>query len=277
VNDERLPSVLTIAGSDSSGGAGIQADLKTFMAFGVHGATVLTALTAQNTRGVRDIHLVPPAHIAAQFDAVRDDLDIRAIKTGMLGGEAQAGAVADCLEQARADGVPLVVDPVMVAASGARLLESGAEQALIARILPLATVLTPNLHEAAAILRSTPAATAAQAEDQARAIHALGCRSVLVKGGHAAGDEAVDILFDGDRILHFSAPRIATRNVHGTGCTLASAIAAGLALGVPLPEAVARAKRFLSAALAAAAGQRLGRGPGPVDHRAAMLETLGPE
>lgn len=262
---ERTPSALTIAGSDSSAGAGIQADLKTFAALGVYGATVITALTAQNTTGVTDIHLVPPSHITAQMDAVFADLRIAAVKTGMLGGEEQILAVVEGLEKWAAE-APVVVDPVMVSTSGARLLEQGAEQALMSRLIPLATLITPNLPEAAVLLHAAQAASVREMEQQARALHALGAKAVLIKGGHGVSEDAVDILFDGAAITPFSMPRIHTRNAHGTGCTLASAIAAGLLLGKPLSEAVGDAKAYIQRALRAADALHVGRGAGPLNH-----------
>lgn len=265
---ERTPVALTIAGSDSSGGAGIQADLKTFSAFGVYGASVITALTAQNTQGVTDIHLVPPEHIAAQIEAVFSDLRIATVKTGMLGGEAQIAAVADGLEKWAKD-APIIVDPVMVATTGARLLDPGAERLLISRLLPLATLVTPNLAEASVLSGAPVVADEAGMEEQARAICALGARSVLIKGGHGSGPEAVDLFFDGETFRRFATPRVPTRNTHGTGCTLASAIAAGLLSEQSLPQAIADAKAFLYKALIAADGLKIGSGHGPLDHLAA--------
>lgn len=272
--DRRTIAALTIAGSDSSGGAGIQADLKTFMAMGVYGASAITALTAQNTMGVSDIHLVPPSHIEAQIDAVLSDLRVGAIKTGMLGGEAQIEAVAESLgDEARH--IPLVVDPVMVATSGARLLERGAEQALVSRLVPLAHLITPNLGEAAALLGVPMAQDEAQAQAQARDLMQLGCKAVLVKGGHFSGREAQDFYFDGVELRRFARPRVETRNTHGTGCTLASAIAAGLAQGRPTPHAIDAAKDFVHRALLAGQELNIGRGAGPLDHAGAMANRVG--
>jgi hydroxymethylpyrimidine/phosphomethylpyrimidine kinase len=255
---------LTIAGSDSSGGAGVQADLKTFAALGVFGASALTALTAQNTTGVRDVHGVPVAHVVAQVEAVLDDLDVRAVKTGMLGTAEVVRAVAGL-----ADRLPhLVVDPVMVASSGARLLEVAAERAYVEALLPCAAVLTPNLHEAQVLL-GTSITTLAEQREAARALADLGPRAVLVKGGHAVagtGEDAVDVLWDGDQLLELRAPRVAGANDHGTGCSLASAIAAGLASGDDLVTAVAAAKAYVARALAGGASWRLGHGHGPLDH-----------
>ena len=255
---------LTIAGSDSSGGAGIQADLKTFAALGVFGASAVTALTAQNTTGVRDVHGVPVANVVAQVEAVLDDLDVRAVKTGMLGTAEVVRAVAGL-----SDRLPhLVVDPVMVASSGARLLEQSAEQAYVDALLPRAAVLTPNLHEAQVLLGAS-ITTLDEQREAARALGALGPRAVLVKGGHAVtgvGDEAVDVLWDGSRLLELRSPRVAGTNDHGTGCSLASAIAAGLARGDDVGTAVAAAKAYVARALAGGAAWRLGRGHGPLDH-----------
>jgi hydroxymethylpyrimidine/phosphomethylpyrimidine kinase len=258
------PVALTIAGSDSSGGAGIQADLKTFAALGVFGTSAITALTAQNTTGVRDVHGVPVANVVAQVEAVLDDLDVRAVKTGMLGTAAVVHAVAGL-----ADRLPhLVVDPVMVASSGARLLEQAAERAYVDALLPRAAVLTPNLHEAQVLLGAS-ITTLEQQRQAARALGELGPRAVLVKGGHTvdgAGGEAVDVLWDGEHLLELRAPRVAGTNDHGTGCSLASAIAAGLAKGDGLVDAVATAKAYVARALAGGATWRLGRGHGPLDH-----------
>ena len=258
------PVALTIAGSDSSGGAGVQADLKTFAALRVFGASAITALTAQNTTGVRDVHPVPVAHVVAQVEAVLDDLDVRAVKTGMLATAEVVRTVA-----ALADRLPhLVVDPVMVASSGARLVEVDAERAYLDVLLPRAAVVTPNLHEAQVLLGAA-ITTLEEQRQAARALGELGPRAVLVKGGHAvagAGDDAVDVLWDGDHLLELRAPRVAGTNDHGTGCSLASAIAAGLAKGDDLVDAVAAAKAYVARALAGGAQWRLGRGHGPLDH-----------
>jgi hydroxymethylpyrimidine/phosphomethylpyrimidine kinase len=262
------PIALTIAGSDSSGGAGIQADLKTFSALGVYGASALTALTAQNTMGVTAIHAVPPDFIAAQIDAVFHDLDVRVVKIGMLGGEPAVLAVGEALR--RWQGPPVVLDPVMVAASGSPLLEPGAEAAIRAQLFPLADVITPNLFEAARLLGAPVAETEDAMTRQAEALLALGPKAVLVKGGHGSGPEAVDILLDASGALRLTAPRIATRNTHGTGCTLASAIAAFLARGFTLREAAASAKTYLTEALSGADRLKVGRGSGPVHHFNAM-------
>ena len=216
------PVVLTIAGSDSSGGAGIQADLKTFAAFGVYGASVITALTAQNTEGVAGVMPVPAEFIAAQIRAVAADLRVAAVKTGMLGTAEAIRVVVEGL--ALLGGVPLVVDPVMVATSGARLLDGDALDTLRRELLPRADLVTPNLPEAAALLGLPQAQTDAEVLSQADALLKLGPKRVLIKGGHGTGREAVDILFDGTTVLRLTAPRIETNNTHGTGCTLSAAI-----------------------------------------------------
>ena len=263
------PIALTIAGSDSSGGAGIQADLKAFSAFGVYGASVLTALTAQNTRGVKGVHPVPPDFVVAQMVSVLDDLDVKAIKTGMLADAAIIGAVVDALA-ARAPGVPLVVDPVMVATSGDVLLARDAIETVRKRLIPRATLITPNLPEAAELLGEPIARTEAEALAQLTRLTTLGARAVLLKGGHGDGDEAVDLLALDGRVIRLADRRIATRNTHGTGCTLSAAIAARLAIGDDLETAVARAKRYVHDAIDAGRHLGVGQGNGPVDHLFAM-------
>lgn len=259
------PIALTIAGSDPSGGAGIQADLKTFTALGVYGASIITALTAQNTLGVTGVMKVPGAFIAAQFEAVRSDLKIGAIKTGMLADVETVECVSGLL--ARLRDVPLVVDPVMVATSGDRLIDESAVAAVREKLVPLARIITPNLPEAAALLGSSVATTETEMHDQAQRLLQLGCGAVLLKGGHGTGDDAVDLLVTREgAIVRLVQPRIATRNTHGTGCTLAAAIAAGLARGDALEASVARAKDFVWRAITSASGQQLGNGNGPVDH-----------
>jgi hydroxymethylpyrimidine/phosphomethylpyrimidine kinase len=255
---------LTIAGSDSGGGAGIQADLKTFSALGVYGASVITALTAQNTRGVQGIHDVPPAFIAQQMDSVFSDLDIGAVKIGMLSQPGVIETVAGGLERHGAKNV--VLDPVMVATSGDRLLAPEAIDTLKKRLLPLALVVTPNLPEAAALLDEPVAEDEATMRRHAERILELGARAVLVKGGHGRESESIDIFVDASGMERFTSTRVATRNTHGTGCTLSSAIAAGLAKGLSLREAVAAAKTYISAAITAAAPLRIGHGHGPVHH-----------
>ncbi|MGE0630305.1 MAG: bifunctional hydroxymethylpyrimidine kinase/phosphomethylpyrimidine kinase [Hyphomicrobiaceae bacterium] len=271
----RPPIALTIAGSDSSGGAGIQADLKTFTALGIYGASVLTALTAQNTTGVSAVHTPPADFVRAQIKAVFDDLKVGAAKTGMLANAAIIEAVADELE--KHPGVPLVVDPVMVATSGDRLLDTAAVDVLIKRLLPRATLLTPNLPEAAALLGLPEATDIETAEAQAQALVASGCRAVLVKGGHFEDSAAVDVLaIAGEPPVHISAPRIATSNTHGTGCTLSAAIAALLADGLSLKDAVRGGKTYLSQAIANGAELNIGQGNGPVDHLFAIKRQPRP-
>jgi hydroxymethylpyrimidine/phosphomethylpyrimidine kinase len=258
------PIALTVAGSDSSGGAGIQADLKTFAAFGVYGASVITALTAQNTSGVSGIHQVPADFVTAQFDAVFSDLDVRAVKIGMLAQSATIEAVAAALTRWSPQHV--VLDPVMVATSGDRLLPADAVQALRTRLIPHASVITPNLPEAAALLGEPVAASEAAIEEQGRRLLAMGCPAVLIKGGHGEGAESTDYLVRDSGVIAFSAPRIVTRNTHGTGCSLSSAIAAGLARGDDLETAVRSAKAWISAAIAAADRLEVGHGHGPIHH-----------
>jgi len=255
---------LTIAGSDSSGGAGIQADLKTFAALGVYGASVITALTAQNTKGVSAIHDVPPAFLAAQLDAVFSDLKIAAVKIGMLSRAATVKEVAAGLARHRAKNI--VLDPVMVAGSGARLLAPSAVKALRRELIPRALVVTPNLAEAAALTGASLARNEREMEVQAREILSLGPRNVLIKGGHGKGPDSVDLLIGQGEVLRLAARRIATRNTHGTGCTLSSAIAAGLAKGLDLVGAVQAAKAYITAAIAGAASLKIGRGRGPLHH-----------
>jgi hydroxymethylpyrimidine/phosphomethylpyrimidine kinase len=251
---------MTIAGSDSGGGAGIQADLKTFQALGVYGASTLTAITAQNTLGVTAVHEVPTDVIAAQIDAVVGDIGVDAAKTGMLSSAEIIATVADRL---RHWGIErLVVDPVMVAKSGDRLLREDAVQALIRDVLPMALVLTPNVPEAE-VLVGHALETDADIREAARAIVALGPRSVVMKGGHRQGP-AVDVLFDGRDFTDFESERFETPNTHGTGCTFSAAIAAGLAQGLQIVEAVRDAKRYVSEAIRRS--QPLGAGHGPVAH-----------
>jgi hydroxymethylpyrimidine/phosphomethylpyrimidine kinase len=255
---------VTIAGSDSSGGAGIQADLKTFAALGVYGASVITALTAQNTRGVSAIYNVPADFIAAQIDAVFSDLAIGAVKIGMLAQVAAIQAVADGLARHRARHI--VLDPVMVASSGDRLLADDAVKVLRRVLIPRTLLVTPNLPEAAALTGTNLARNEREMETQAREILALGPRAVLIKGGHDDGVEAVDLLIGQGDIVRLAAKRIATKNTHGTGCTLSSAIAAGLAKGCDLVTAVQEAKAYVTAAIAAADTLQVGHGHGPLHH-----------
>ncbi len=258
------PIAVTIAGSDSSGGAGIQADLKTFGALGVYGASVITALTAQNTQGVTGIHDVPAAFIAAQIDAVFSDLAVGAVKIGMLSQVPAIEAVAAGL--ARHDARNIVLDPVMVATSGDRLLAVEAIAALRRDLIPRALVVTPNLHEAAALTEASLARDEAGMEAQARAILALGPRYVLIKGGHGEAAESVDLLAGEGAVVRLAAKRIATRNTHGTGCTLSSAIAAGLSKGLDLVAATRAAKTYVTEAIAAADTLDVGHGHGPLHH-----------
>lgn len=258
------PIALTIAGSDPSGGAGVQADLKTFGALGVYGASVLTALTAQNTKGVSAIHDVPPAFITAQLDAVFTDLNVRAVKIGMLSRSAVIDAVAAGLEKHRAKNI--VLDPVMIATSGDALLVPAAVNALRQKLIPKALVVTPNLPEAAALIGASPARNEREMEIQAREILVLGAQHVLIKGGHGTGEESVDLLVSLKETHRFAAKRVPTKNTHGTGCTLSSAVAAGLAKGLALPEAVRAAKDYVTAAIAAADKLKVGHGHGPLNH-----------
>jgi len=253
---------LTIAGSDSGGGAGIQADLKTFSALGVYGASVITALTAQNTLGVTGVAATAPDMVKAQLDAVLSDLDVKAIKIGMVADAAVIRVIADALAPTR---MPVVLDPVMVAASGDRLIDDGAEAALREHLVPRATIVTPNLPEAAVLTGTAEANSVEEMEAQARALAALG-PAVLLKGGHLGGQTSPDVFLHEGRCERLSAERVATNNTHGTGCTLSSAIAASLAKGAGLNEAVRDAKAYLSAAIAAADQLKIGRGRGPVHH-----------
>ena len=259
-----LPVALTIAGSDSSGGAGIQADLKTFAAFGVYGASVITALTAQNTRTVTGIHPVPAAFVTAQCEAVFDDLDVKAVKIGMVVELSIIEAIAAAL--ARWAPKHVVLDPVMVASSGDRLLPAEAIESLRKRLIPMATLVTPNLPEAAALLDDSVASDEAAIKDQGRRLRAMGARAVLIKGGHGQGTTSIDYFFSRDDVIALPAPRIATVNTHGTGCSLSSAIAAGLARGETLETAVRHAKTWITAAIAAADRLAVGKGHGPIHH-----------
>ena len=255
---------VTIAGSDSSGGAGIQADLKTFAALGVYGASAITALTAQNTRGVSAIYNVPADFIAAQIDAIFSDLAVGAVKLGMLSQIAAIEAVAAGLARHRASNI--VLDPVMVASSGDRLLADDAIKVLRRELIPRALIVTPNLAEAAALTGANLARNEREMETQAREILALGARNVLIKGGHGEGADSVDLLIGQGEVVRLIAPRIATKNTHGTGCTLSSAIAAGLAKGRDLITAVQDAKTYVTAAIAGADQLKTGHGHGPLHH-----------
>jgi len=254
---------LTIAGSDSGGGAGIQADLKTFSALGVYGASAITGITAQNTVGVQAVEAVSESMIAAQIASVLNDIDISAVKIGMLGTPGIVMSVAKALRDYKG---PVVLDPVMVAKSGDALLADDAVGALIEHLLPRATVLTPNLPEAARLLNTAPAETFEDARAQGQALLAMGSKAVLMKGGHATGATCTDLLILGDGIHHYDAPRIDTGNTHGTGCSMSSAIAAGLAKGLDLQSATARAHDWLHGAIRAADQLYVGHGHGPVHH-----------
>jgi hydroxymethylpyrimidine/phosphomethylpyrimidine kinase len=254
---------LTIAGSDSGGGAGIQADLKTFSALGVFGTSAIVAITAQNTQGVRAVEDISPAMIAAQLDAVFDDFAVGGVKIGMVSREETVAVIAGSLE---VRGIRPVLDPVMVATSGDRLLQPQALRALRAKLLPLALLVTPNLPEAALLTDTAIASGEDEMMAQAKMLVAAGAAAALVKGGHAQGTDSTDVFFDGRDMLRLSAPRIDTPNTHGTGCTLSAAVAAGLARGLSLRDAVVEAKDYLSGALAAGAALVVGRGRGPVHH-----------
>jgi hydroxymethylpyrimidine/phosphomethylpyrimidine kinase len=254
--------VLVIAGSDSGGGAGIQADIKTITALGAYAATAITALTAQNTLGVHAVHMVPPEFVARQIDVILDDVGADVVKTGMLGDAATVEVVCDTLTR-RPERMSVVVDPVMVATTGARLLDSDALTLLRRRLIPLAALITPNLPEAEALAGMAIPDVAAM-HHVAEALLTLGSPAVLLKGGHLPGEQVVDLLATEDGIETFAAPRIASRHTHGTGCTLASAVAAGLAQGLALRDAVMRAREYVRAAIAAAPG--LGVGAGPLNH-----------
>ncbi|NOJ41239.1 bifunctional hydroxymethylpyrimidine kinase/phosphomethylpyrimidine kinase [Bradyrhizobium australiense] len=258
------PIALTIAGSDSSGGAGIQADLKTFAALGVYGASVITALTAQNTLGVSGIHQMPAEFVTAQIDAVFSDLDVGAVKIGMVAQASVIDAIVAGLK--RWSPKHVVVDPVMVATSGDRLLAAEAVEALRTKLIPLASVITPNLPEAAALLNEPVAAGETAVESQGRRLLAMGCKAVLIKGGHGEGAESTDYLVGANGTIVLAAPRVATKNTHGTGCSLSSAIAAELAKGEAMETAVRNAKAWVSTAIAAADRFSVGHGHGPVHH-----------
>lgn len=259
-----LPKAMTIAGSDSGGGAGIQADLKTFTALGCYGTSAITALTAQNTKGVRAIHPIPPSFLEKQIDAILGDIGTDALKIGMLHSQEVIQTVRKGIETHGVKNV--VLDPVMVAKSGDRLLQQDAVQALKEELLPSTMLLTPNLPEAGVLLDQDPEGL--DPEEAAKAIASLGPRAVLLKGGHREGRESIDLLWDGKKKekREFSSERIDTSNTHGTGCTLSSAIAAELAKGEELEEAVRKAKEFITEALRAGSELRVGEGKGPVDH-----------
>ena len=259
---------MTIAGSDSGGGAGIQADLKTFSALGVYGASTLTAITAQNTVGVTAVHEIPTDVIAAQIDAVITDIGADAVKTGMLSSPEIVATVADAVRRHQI--ANLVVDPVMVAKSGDRLLRAEAIATICNDLIPLAAVVTPNIPEAEDLTGLT-IATDADAHNAAEAIIAMGAKSVVIKGGHRDGPPT-DILYDGQRFIEFTAERIPSTNTHGTGCTFASAVAAGLAHGLDVPASVQQAKDYVTAAIRAA--YPIGQGHGPLHHFHAFWPAL---
>jgi hydroxymethylpyrimidine/phosphomethylpyrimidine kinase len=256
-----VATVMTIAGSDSGGGAGIQADLKTFAAFGVYGTSAITAITAQNTHAVTAVHVLPAEMVAAQIDAIVSDIGADIVKTGMLANAEIIETVAVKLQQH--DLRRVVVDPVMVAKSGDRLLEASAIEALKTRLLPLATVLTPNLPEAE-VLVGAKLTTEEELRDACRELYRLGAQHVVLKGGHRPGPEVVDLFYDGESFIPFTLPRVETTSTHGTGCTLASAIAANLAIGHDVTTAVVRAKEYLTEAIRQAFP--IGHGHGPVNH-----------
>ena len=267
----RYARVLTIAGSDSGGGAGIQADLKTFAALGCYGMSAITALTAQNTVGVQGIHAVPPAFLKSQLQSVIEDIGVDAVKIGMLHEPGVVDVVAWVIEHYQLQRV--VLDPVMVATSGDRLIADATVRELVERLFPLATVITPNLDEAALLLER-PIQSVDELSVAAHALITQGAKAVLLKGGHLPGDHVVDVLaraHQADVVL--SSPRIASRNTHGTGCTLSSAIAAHLALGEPLDNAVRMARAYIVAAIQAGARVQVGHGHGPLNHGHAPLPT----
>lgn len=253
---------LTIAGSDSGGGAGIQADLKTFAALGVYGMSVLTSITAQNTVGVQGIYDLPPEFVGLQIDSVLTDIGADAVKTGMLSNTKIIALVAEKLRRYQVEN--LVIDPVMIAKSGDPLLREEAHVTLVDDLFPLAKVVTPNLHEAR-VLSRLPISSLEEMKEAAKAIHRLGPQNVVVKGGHLER-ESVDLFYDGRQFLELPGPRLETKNDHGTGCTFASAIAAGLAKGQDVPTAVKAAKEYITQALQGAIDWQLGQGHGPVHH-----------
>lgn len=259
-----IPVAITIAGSDSGGGAGIQADIKTMSALGVFATSAITALTAQNTVGVQAVEVIDAVFVVAQIDSILGDIDVRAAKTGMLANAAIVAAVAARMGT-RAD-IPLVVDPVMVATSGDSLLQPDAIAAYRTKLLPRARVVTPNLPEAARLLNTTEARSTDEAIAQARALISSGCRAVLMKDGHGTGAEIADVLLDGDQVHIFRQPRLQATNTHGTGCTLSAAIAAHLAKGATLPDAVQQAQSYVWNAIRAGQTLGVGHGHGPVDH-----------
>lgn len=267
----QLPTALTIAGSDCSGGAGIQADIKTFSAHGVFGMSAITAVVAENTCRVAAIEEISPDMIRRQIEAVLEDLPVGAIKLGMLPSAASMEAVSQALHGR--EGMPVVADPVMAATNGGDLMQTGALDTFLRRILPLCLLLTPNLPEAETIL-GKPIRTPEECQQAARAIQAMGVPWVLLKGGHLDGETADDLLFNGETFFSFPQKRIPTQNTHGTGCTLSAAIAANLALGKPIPQAVEEAKAYVTHAIAA--GLELGHGHGPIHHFYAWFPSQEP-
>lgn len=264
-----MKNVLTIAGSDSSGGAGIQADLKTFAAHGVFGMSVITAVTAQNTQGVFAVQDITPEVIAKQIDAIFDDIAVAAVKIGMVSQITTINTIADKLKEYNA--INIVVDPVMVSKSGYHLLNPDAEATLVRELLPQATIITPNIPEAEVITGQT-IVTLTDMEAAARTIFAMGPNNVLIKGGHLDGD-STDIFFDGQEFIYFKSCRIATKNTHGTGCTLSSAIAANLSRGLPVAEAVAKAKEYITTAIEHSLA--IGKGVGPTHHFYTLYKQAG--
>lgn len=267
-----IHNVLSIAGSDPSGGAGIQADLKAFAARGTYGMAALTALTAQNTQGVVGVHPVPPEFVRKQIEAVFDDIRVDAVKVGMIASAEIAYVIAEVL--ARHSDVPVVLDPVMIAKGGASLLDPSAITALTDRLLPRATLITPNLPEAAALLNGSIATNRAEMEAQAQQLREIGGgAAVLLKGGHLGGDDSPDVLATGDGVIWLDGSRVQTANTHGTGCTLSSALAAELAKGKSLPEAARSAKAYLADAIGTAEQLTVGSGHGPVNHFHRFLQA----
>ena len=267
----RYARVLTIAGSDSGGGAGIQADLKTFAALGCYGMTAITALTAQNTVGVQGIHAVPPAFLRSQLQSVVEDIGVDAVKIGMLHEPGVVEVVAWAIQHYQLQRV--VLDPVMVATSGDRLIADATVRVLVDQLFPLATVITPNLDEASLLL-GRPIAAVSDLSGAAQALLSQGARAVLLKGGHLPGDQVVDVLARPGHVdVVLSSARMASRNTHGTGCTLSSAIAAHLALGDPLERAVRAAREYILGAIQAGAGVQVGHGHGPLNHGYSPLAT----
>lgn len=270
-----MKKVLTIAGSDSCGGAGIQADLKAFSANGVYGMSVITAVTAQNTKGVFAVQDIDSDIIKAQIDAIFTDIKVDAVKIGMVSQITTIEAISQKLKQYMPSNV--VLDPVMISKSGYSLLKPDAKSALIKRLIPMATIITPNIPEAEEILKESGSKNAAIStiEDMERAaidIYKLGCKNVLLKGGHSSG-EAVDVLYDGEDIIHFASQRISTKNTHGTGCTLSSAIAANIALGFNIKDAVAMAKEYITIAILHSLD--IGQGVGPTNHFYSLYKKGG--